>query len=856
MKLLLIDGNSVLFRAYYATAYGQMMKTSNGIYTNAVFAFANMLNKALKMIEPDYCAVAFDKGKHTFRHDLAPDYKGGRKQTPDELVGQFSIARELVNAFGIPYFEFDDIEADDIIGSLAKAYPLQTCILSSDHDLLQLIDDTTSVYVMKKGMSDIEKVDEAALLRDYGLKPYQIIDFKGLSGDKSDNIKGVEGVGEKTAVKLLNQYDTCECIYEHIEEIKGKLKEKLIKDQDSCFLSKTLATIKTDLHLDIELDNLKIIRDTATLNAFFAKYEMRSLIVKDDTVSSKINGRKVSTVSEKFLQEGTFINFITDGFSYYHPRLSGVCFVKDGECEFIAADDFLLDLNALDFIASDKRKAVYDLKAIKHLADNYNFNIGQATDDVLLMSFLSNSNDNDLTKILARHNKNLLIDAKEAFGTVKKPLEIDEIKLLDYSYELSSALAAIYQEELKNLQFKNLEELYFDLELPLVNALYEMEKNGIACDEAELDMIAGRTLELLDILSDDIYRLAGHEFNINSPSQIANVLYKELQLPDFKKGSTSAEVLAKLIDYHPIVEKILEFRKYSKLYSTYAEGLKKYIAADGRIHTIFTQTVTATGRLSSAEPNLQNISVRDDESKEIRKAFKAKEGYVLMSSDYSQIELRVLAALAHEEKMIDAFNQGIDIHTLTAMNVFHLSKEEVTPQIRRQAKAVNFGVVYGISDYGLANQTSMTFGSAKRFIDDYFKTYPAIKAFLDEQIAQCKEHGYVETIMHRRRYIDEINSTNWQLKEFGKRAAMNSPIQGSAADIIKIAMLKVYNSITAQNLKSRLILQVHDELILEVPDEEIDIMKDLLRNCMSSAYELAVKLDCSLSYGKSWYEAK
>lgn len=856
MKLLLIDGNSVLFRAYYATAYGQMMKTSNGIYTNAVFAFANMLNKALKLIKPDYCAVAFDKGKHTFRHDLSPDYKGGRKQTPEELIGQFSIARELVRAFGIPFFEFDDIEADDIIGSLAKSYPLETCILSSDHDLLQLIDDTTSVYVMKKGMSDIEKVDEAALLSDYGLKPYQVVDFKGLSGDKSDNIRGVEGVGEKTAIRLLNQYDTCEGIYEHIDEVKGKLKEKLLKDRDSCFLSKTLATIKTDLHLDIALDDLKINTDVAALNAFFAKYEMRSLIVKDNGALKNICGRKVSTVSEQLLQADTFIAFITDGFSYYHPRLFGACFVKGQDCEFINADDLLLDSAALDFLASDKRKAVYDLKAVKHLADHYNFSIGKNTDDVLLLSFLNNSNDNDLNKILARHHKTLAIDPKEVFGTIKKPLVIDEFKLLDYAYQLANVLAQIYQQELRNLRFNNLEELYFDLELPLLNVLYAMEKQGIACDEAELDRIAEKTLELINILSADIYRLAGHEFNINSPGQIANVLYNELQLPDLKKGSTNAEILVKLIDHHPIVAKILEFRKYSKLYSTYAEGLKKYIAKDGRIHTIFTQTITATGRLSSAEPNLQNISVRDDESREIRKAFKAKEGCVLMSSDYSQIELRVLAALANEEKMIDAFNKGIDIHTLTAMNVFHLQKEEVTPQIRRQAKAVNFGVVYGISDYGLANQTSMSFGSAKRFIDDYFKTYPAIKAFLDEEVDLCKKQGYVETIMHRRRYIDEINSTNWQLKEFGKRAAMNSPIQGSAADIIKIAMLKVSDAIAAHNLQTRLILQVHDELILEVPDQEIEIMKELLQECMSTAYELAVRLDCSLSYGKSWYEAK
>ncbi|MBQ0036479.1 MAG: DNA polymerase I [Firmicutes bacterium] len=855
MKLLLIDGNSVLFRGFYATCYGNIMKTSKGEYTNAIYAFANMLNKALNMINPDYCVVAFDKGKHTFRHDIAPDYKGGRKETPVELIPQFALARQMVNAYGIPFIELDEIEADDIIGSLAKKYKVDTCILSSDRDLLQLIDDTTSVYVMHKGMSEIAKMDEKALMDEYGLKPYQIIDYKGLAGDKSDNIKGVEGVGDKTAVKLLSDYDTCEGIYEHIDEIKGKLQEKLIRDKDSCFLSKRLATIKTDVDLGNDIEEYRLKINEETRNAFFERYEMRSLIRKASTQKVEINTKKVSKISNDLLDDA-FIYFMSDDFSYFERDIWGICFGKDNKAEYISFEDFKNDSDAIDYLKSDKHKIVYDLKAIKHCLDYNELSIGNNTDDVCLMAFLCNNNLDTPKKILENYGQSIDNELKDIVGTEKKPNEYDEVKVLNYAYDFCLGFTRVYPEIFKELKTKDMLDLYKDVELPLVEVLYSMEKQGIYCDEKALDEIANDTKAKIDNLEKSIFEEVGHEFNISSPKQLAEVLYDELDLPDFKKGSTNAEVLNKITDYHPVVAEILEYRKYTKLYSTYAEGLKKYISNDKKIHTIFSQTITQTGRLSSSEPNLQNISVRDDEAREIRKAFKPSENHLLISSDYSQVELRVLAHLADEQKMIDAFNNGIDIHTKTAMDVFKVSEEDVTPTIRRHAKAVNFGVVYGISDFGLANQTSLSLKDAKHFIEEYFATYPNIKAYMDNQIAFCQNNGYVKTLLNRRRYINEINDRNYMQREFGKRAAMNATIQGSAADIIKIAMVNIYRRIKENKLNSKLILQVHDELIFDVPIEEKDKMIELIKDVMSNAYKLKVRLDSSLALGKDWYEAK
>ena len=857
MKLLLIDGNSVLFRAFYATSYGNIMKTSKGVYTNAVYAFANMLNKAIKTIGPDYCAVAFDKGKHTFRHDLVPDYKAGRRETPEELVGQFQLVREMLEAYNIPYYEFDSIEADDIIGSLAKKYQIETCVLSSDRDMLQLIDDTTSVYMMKKGMTDIAKMDEPALKEEYGLKPYQIIDYKGLAGDKSDNIKGVEGVGDKTAVKLLNDYDTCEGIYEHIDEIKGKLKEKLIKDKDSCFLSKRLATIKTDVDIEGELDDLKLNIDEQGKNDFFEKYEMYSLMRKIDTVKKQdtVNGKIVQSISKELLKDA-LIYFVSDEFSYYQRKLYGACFCNDKGLEYIKMEDLCKDEDALSYLSSDAKKSFFDLKAVRHALENYNIHLGNNNDDIYLMCFLSNNYNADLKAILNNYGYGPLDELKELFGTEKKPLQPNEDEIAQYGFKAAGDLYQVSLKVREEIKQKDMIYLYEKIELPLVDVLFSMEKQGVYCDVNELDEIASNTKQKIDVLENKIYEEVGHAFNISSTKQLAEVLYNELDLPDLKKGSTSADVLGKLLQYHPVIADVLDYRKYTKLYSTYAEGLKKYIGEDGKIHTIFTQMITQTGRLSSCDPNLQNISVRDDEGREIRKAFKPSKGNVLISSDYSQVELRVLSSLANEEKMIDAFNSGIDIHTKTAMDVFGLKKEEVSDLVRRHAKAVNFGVVYGISDFGLANQTQLTLKDAKKFINDYFLTYPNIREYLDEQVRFCKETGYVKTMLNRRRYINEINDRNYMMREFGKRAAMNASIQGSAADLIKIAMVNAYTRLKEEGLMAKLILQVHDELIFDVPEDEVETMKKIIPEIMSNAYKLRTRLDSSLAIGKDWYEAK
>lgn len=857
MKLMLVDGNSVLFRAFYATSYGNIMKTSKGVYTNAIYAFANMLEKAIRLIGPDYIAVAFDKGKHTFRHDLNPDYKAGRKETPVELVGQFALVREMMEAYNIPYFEYDNIEADDIVGTLSKKFNIESCVLSSDRDMLQLIDDTTSIYVMHKGMSEVAKMDEKALMEEYGLKPYQIVDYKGLAGDKSDNIKGVEGVGEKTAVKLLTDYDTCEGIYEHIDEIKGKLQEKLIRDKESCFLSKTLARIKTDVDVPIELDDLKLNINTTTRNAFFEKYEMFSLIRKEETVTKKekVEVNIVKTINPLYLDD-PFIYFVSDEFSYYHRTIKGVSFTNKIGTQYIDFNDLLNDSNTLEFLSSDNKKTVYDLKALLHCFDYNNLSLGKNTDDLCLMAFLSNNYNDSLKTIFTNYGYDSYPDVKVLFGTEKKPIEASLEDLASFGTNVSESLYNILLKVKEEIKEKEMTNLYEEIELPLVYVLYSMEKQGVYCDKEVLNNIALETSKKIEILENRIYKEAGHEFNISSPKQLQEVLFDELELPDIKKGSTAAEVLMKLTNYHPIVSDVLEYRKYTKILSTYAEGLQKYISDDGKIHTIFSQTITATGRLSSYEPNLQNISVRDEEAKEIRKAFKPSEGNLLLSSDYSQVELRVLASLANEEKMIEAFNTGIDIHTKTAMDVFGVKKEDVTDLIRRHAKAVNFGVVYGISDFGLANQTQLSFKDAKKFIDDYFVTYPNIKVYLDSQVEFCQNNGYVKTMLNRRRYINEINDRNYMMREFGKRAAMNATIQGSAADLIKISMINADKLLKERNLKSKLILQVHDELIFDVCVDELETLKQIIPEMMSNAYKMKAKLDSSFAYGKDWSEAK
>lgn len=853
MKLLLIDGNSLLFRAFYATSYGSIMCTSKGVYTNAIYAFAHMINKAFDMIKPEYCVVAFDKGKHTFRHDLNKDYKAGRRETPPELKDQFKLVRDMLDAYNIKFLEYDNIEADDIIGTLSKKYnDIDTCILSSDKDLYQLIDDTTSVYAMRKGLSEMIKLDEKELMATMGLKPYQIIEYKGLAGDSSDNIKGVEGVGDKTAVKLLQEYDTCDGIYKNIDKIKGKLKEKLEKDKDSCFLSRTLATIKTDVKIDAKLDDFKFNINEEARDAFYKKYEMNSLLSKTASKKSDVKVTKVKTIS-KDLYKKPLIYFASNEFDYYDRQYFGACVINDKKCEYIDIKDLYKDKNFINFLQSDEDKIFYDLKVVKHTLDKNNIIIGKNSDDLMLMSFLINSHNDSFENIMSYFNLGYK-DIELVYGTVNKPLNPSEKEIIDYTALLASDLYSIYDEVLSLIDKYKMNELYFDVELPLIDVLFSMEKEGILVDKSVLDSIAKSTKRKLNSIEKKVFDEVGHEFNLNSPAQLKEVLFEELGLPDIHSGSTNVEVLNKIAIYNPIVNEILSYRKYSKIYSTYAVGLVKYIKEDSKIHTIFTQTITDTGRLSSCEPNLQNISVRDEEAKQIRKAFIPSKDHVLVSSDYSQIELRVLASLANEKKMIEAFNNGKDIHAETAKEVFKL--KEVDDKSRRQAKAVNFGVVYGISSFGLSNQTGLPIDSAKKFIDNYFETYPDIKEYLDGQVAFCEKHGYVKTILNRRKYIDEIKSSNRQIREFGKRTSMNGPIQGSAADLIKIAMVRINKALKDKKLKSKLILQVHDELIFDVPKSELKKIKELIDEVMPNVYDMKVKLTYSFDSGENWLEVK
>ena len=856
MKMLLIDGNSVLFRAYYATSHN-MMKTSDGVYTNAVFAFANMFNKALSLIHPEYCVVAFDKGKHNFRHELDPEYKANRKPAPVELAPQFKLVREFLSAYHVPYLEYDDVEGDDIIGSIAKKYPsVDVCILTSDKDILQLLDRSTHVYFMRQGLSDIDIIDDENLKDIWPVRPEQIPDLKGLMGDKSDNIKGVDGIGKVGAIKLLSSYDSVKDIYDHIDDVDPKLRKKLVADKDAAFLSRELAVIKTDIDIDVKLEDLKLALDDFGVNEFYKKYEMRSMIKKLDVKgSSEVKAIRTDKISDGLLDDDTLIFIDTDGFKYYNARIYGMTFAKGDKIEYIPYEDLLNDEKAIKYLASDKHKIFFDLKFTKHIFKDNGLVLGDNNDDIYLMAFLLNNLNDSLESILAS-NGIIIETLTDIYGTPKKPKAIDSIAQTKRASTIAGFLAEKYQDITTGLKKDDLYKLYTEVELPLVDVLFAMENEGIICDQKVLDEIGSELKVRIDTKKQAIFDTVGHEFNVNSPAQLATVLFDELGLPANKKRSTNVEELEKLELYHPVIRQIMEYRKDNKLYTTYIEGLSKYIDEKKKIHTIFSQTMTQTGRLSSSEPNLQNITVRDEDGKMIRKAFKGVNGHYLLSSDYSQIELRVLSSLADEEKMKHAFNNDIDIHTKTAMDIFHLEHDEVDSMHRRKAKAINFGVIYGISDFGLAKQAGVSVMEAKDFISDYFMTYPNIKAFLDEAIKECEENGYVTTILGRRRYIPEIRSKDHRLHEFAKRAAMNSKVQGSAADLIKVAMVNIARMVKEKGLKSKMVLQIHDELIFDVPEDELEVMQELVHDGMVSAMDLHVKLDVSMSYGHSWYEAK
>ena len=684
-KMLLVDGNSMLFRAYYATVYGRPMSTSNGIPTNAVFGFSNMLSKAVEIIQPDYLCVAFDSAKKNFRHELFPEYKGGRKETPEDLVVQFGIVREFLDAYKIARFEKEGIEADDIIGTLSFAHPeCEIAILSSDRDLLQIIDPTTSVYLMKKGISELEKMDEAALYEKYEITPSQIVDLKGLMGDASDNIPGIPSVGEKTAVKLLKQFETVKGVIEHVNEIKGKLHDTIVNYQQQAMLSKKLATIHKTADIPVDLEQFVYAPDFKSLKEFYLKYEMNSLAKKieveeaEETVqpSFELKMSNVSVCPSHLLKKPAAIVPVEESLNLL-DQVEGLVIATDIEAVYMNLDDVKKDVQLLSYLSESSNKLSFDCKALMHWGYRHGLVIDNFRSDLMIASFLC---DASIQSVDSMFEKLELPAVKEDSIQVKA---------------MKTAALMVRAEQLleHRLEEMDLIKVYREIELPLISILYEMEKTGITIDTVTLNQIAEDTLAQMNEVSMRIMSYVDEPFNLNSPKQLAVVLFDKLNLPANKKRSTSVEVLEKLQGKHPIIDDLMIYRKVAKQYSTYAEGLKKYIQADGRIHTEFNQCVTQTGRLSSTNPNLQNISVRDEQSRQIRKAFVPSENHVLMACDYSQVELRVLAHIADEKGLIDAFVAGMDIHTKTAMDLFNVEASEVTSMMRRAAKAVNFGIV-------------------------------------------------------------------------------------------------------------------------------------------------------------------
>ncbi len=846
-KMLLVDGNSMLFRAYYATAYGRPMSTSNGIPTGAVFGFSNMLHKAIELIDPDYLCVAFDSAKKNFRHELYPEYKGGRKETPEDLVAQFSVVREFLDAWNIYRYEQEGIEADDIIGTIASSHPeCEVSILSSDRDLLQIIDPTTSVLLMKKGISELEKMDEAALFEKYQISPKQIIDLKGLMGDASDNIPGIPSVGEKTAVKLLKQFETVEGVIEHVNEVKGKLHDTILQYSRQALLSKKLATIQKNAQLSADLSDMKYKPDLKGLREFYLRYEMNSLArkidIEDETeqkTSFDVAMKQVHRCPEHFYDSLMSVGYVDEAINLL-DSVQGFVLGSNHEAVFISIEDAVMDTRLLEAFKNSSNKIAFDCKKLMHWADGHGIKISGFKSDLMIASFLTDASIQSFEQMSTKLN----LPQKKAESSIEKAM-IEASVLLEADKLLSVKLKEM-----------DLVMVFEDIEMPLIEILYDMEKTGITIDQIMLNEIAEMTLQQMNEVSLRIMSYVDTPFNLNSPKQLASVLFDQLNLPANKKRSTSAEVLEKLQGKHPIIDDLLIYRKVSKHYSTYAEGLKKYIHEDGKIHTEFNQCVTQTGRLSSTNPNLQNISVKDEQSRLIRKAFVPSEHHVLMACDYSQIELRVLAHIADEKGLIDAFVHGLDIHTKTAMDLFHVDESEVTPLMRRQAKAVNFGIVYGISDFGLAQQIDVGRKEAQQFIDRYFESYPNILSYTDSTIAECREKGYVKTLCGRRREIPEINDKNYMIREFGKRAATNARIQGTAADLIKLAMIKIDRRMKKEQVKSKMILQVHDELIFDVVKEEEALMKSIIEEEMIHAMELKVPLKAECKSGSSWYEVK
>lgn len=857
-NLILVDGNNLLFRSYYATAYnGNFMKNSKGFPTNGLFGFLNMINKIINEEKPTHIIVAFDKGK-TFRHDKYKDYKAGRIETPNELKQQFPVAKKLLKYMGITYYEIDNYEADDIIGTFAKFCEedesFTGTIISSDKDLLQLISKTVDIKLLKS--KDYIRYNEQTFKEAYGIDPINIIDLKALMGDQSDNIPGVKGIGEKTALKLLNKYKTLDGIYDSIEEISGSTKEKLINDKENAYKSYDLATIYKEVPLEIKMEDLEYKEpNKEELNKLFEELEFYSFLKKETfKKESNIKCEIITDLSKISITEKSAICIEINGANYHNSKVLGVSVYNKAKQIYIPIE--VLKQNK-EFINTFP-KITYDLKKLYVSLKKEEIEIKNVEFDTMLAAYLLEYNLKDDIAYIAKELDYDIPFETEIYGK-KYELNPTEQEIGNYSIKKAQFIYETEEQLTKKIEQQEMKHLFSEIEMPLSIVLGNMEYNGINVSKQTLEEMGLEIQKRLQELTNEIYELAGTEFNIASPSQLGEILFEKLGLPHGKKGktgySTAVDVLNKLKGRHPIIEKILEYRSISKLYSTYIEGLIKEIH-NGKIHTIYKQALTRTGRISSQEPNLQNIPARNEYGKLIRKAFIPSENSVIMSGDYSQIELRILASMAEVETLIDAFKNDIDIHAKTAGDIFHKNVEDVTKEERRMAKAVNFGIIYGISGYGLAENLNIPPKEAKRFIDEYLNTYPGIKKYMDETIKNAHELGYVKTLMGRIRIIPELENTNYMIRQTGERMALNTPIQGTSADIIKIAMVNVERNLKENKLKSKMILQIHDELVIDTRIEELEIVKKILIDSMENVCKLKVPLKVDVNCGKDLYEAK
>ena len=859
------------------------MSNSEGLKTNAIFGFVRMMFKIIEDYQPTHMSVAFDKKAPTFRHKQYADYKAGRKKMPDELAQQLQPLKDLLDKFNINRLELEGYEADDLIGTVARLgeeNDFKVYIVTGDKDAIQLASHKTTTLITKKGVGEVEEYNYDSVLERYEMTPTQFIDLKGLMGDKSDNIPGVPGVGEKTGIKLLKQYSTIENLIEHTDELKGSIKKKIEENKDLALMSKELATIITNVPIEVKLEDLEYgdyNKDDVVEK--FKEFGFTSLITKlldieggETTIKEEID-LKIEHLDnvEDFIKKAeenkkVIIDVIGKEGNILDKRVLYVFLSLDGNEIYYVNEDELPQIKTL-LSNPEIKKHGYDLKEDYILLKPYEIELNYMDFDITIAEYLIDSKSStsyECSAIAMKYLTRKIKSKEDLLGKGAKAKKFDEIEfdeLSAYIGDILNTVNGVYPKMEENLKETEMDGLFYHVEMPLVEVLGSMEYIGMKVDKDQLNELKEKFTTIINELENEIFELAGEPFNINSPKQLGVVLFEKLGLPVIKKTktgySTNAEVLEKLRDKHEIIDKITEYRQIVKLNSTYVEGLLKIInPKTGRIHSSFNQTITTTGRISSTEPNMQNIPVKTEMGRDIRKVFVADDNCKLVDADYSQVELRVLAHMSGDENMIDAFKHGEDIHSKTASQIFDVDIKDVTSKQRIEAKAINFGIIYGKTDFGLSQDLNIPVATAKAYIDSYFNKYPKIKEFMDEAVESATETGYATTILNRRRYIPEIKASNFIVRNQGKRFAMNAPIQGSAADIIKVAMVNVYNRLKENNMKSRLILQVHDELIVEAVDEELEMAEKIVREEMENAQSMDVKLDVDLNTGDSWYETK